>query len=50
LVVTCEEDGALFSPNASKFVAGTPSQFEAKSFQVVSDARVHVLDAKNWKR
>jgi len=49
LVVIGQEDGALFSRDAGKSVAHPPSQFEAKSVQVVGDAGVHVLDAKDWQ-
>jgi hypothetical protein len=41
--------GALFSRDAGKSVARTPSQFEAKSVQVVGDAGVHVVDANDWQ-
>ena len=50
LVVIGQEDGALISRNAGKSVACLPSQFEAKSVQVVGDAGFHVLDAKDWQR
>jgi hypothetical protein len=50
LVVMGQEDGALFSRHAGKSVTRSPSQFEAKSLPVVSDAGIHVLDAKDWQR
>src|SRR5207302_1661198 len=50
LIVIGQEDGALVSRNAGKSLARAPSQFEAKSVQVVDDAGVHVLDAKDRHR
>jgi len=47
LIVIGEEYRTVFAGDACKPVTRTPSQLEAESAEVVSNAGIHVPDAKN---
>lgn len=47
LIVVGEKDRASVARDAGKSITGTPSQFEAKSVHIMSEAGSHVLDPKD---